>query len=85
MCVLYLYLSLFDKFRQNIIVDFTEFFPAVLNTTYTSLFMIDLAEDVLYPGTRYGHGILLSLPWTFVTIGFIAVIMVKFLSKHSSC
>lgn len=82
MCVLYSYLSLFDKFRRNVIVGFTEFFLAVPNILYTLPFMRDLAEDVLYPGTRYGPGILLSLPWTFVTTGLIAVIMVKFLFKH---
>lgn len=83
MCVLYLCLSLFDKFRRNVIVGFTEFFLAVPNILYTLPFMRGLAEDILYPGTRYGHGILLSLPWTFVITGLIAAIMVKFLFKHS--
>lgn len=79
-----MYLSLFDKFRRNVIFGFTEFFPAVPNILYTLSFMRSLAEDAVYPGIRYGHGILPSLPWTFVTIGLIVVIMVKFLLKYFS-
>lgn len=82
-CV-HLNLFLPNKFRRNVFVDFAEFFLEEPNTVHTSPFMRDSEEDALYPGTRYGHGILPSLLWTFVTIGLIAVIMVKFLSKQSS-
>lgn len=66
---------LHETIRRNVIVGFTEFFLAVPNILYTLPFMRGLAEDILYPGTRYGHGILLSLPWTFVITGLIAAIM----------